>query len=883
MSPRSILDRLFHREELDRVMAEELQFHIAQRAADLCRSGMPAGEAERRAQLEFGATEQYKELCRETRPFNGLHTFFADLRFGVRMLRRSPGFSVLAVVCLTLGIGANASAFSWIEGTLLRPYPLVKHQDRLFVLAGTSRGTPGFNSMSWPDLLDFQRTCKLVEAVIAEKITGTTLSVGDHAERATGSMVSANYFDAMGIRPVLGRGFEAGEDIGRNAHPVVFISYGMWKERFGGDPGVIGRTQLFNSMPHTIVGIAPEGFYGTFVGYEWQFWVPLSMQERFESGGYKLEDRGAHWIEPFVRLKPGATREQAQQELSMVARRLEADFPGTNRGRGVKVLPLWQAPFNGSSVVLPTLKITAIVTFLVLLIACANVSNLLLVRALARRHEMSVRMAVGAGRARLIKQLVAEGLILAAVSLCGGMLVAHWCRNLLVLLIPIRTVKLHMAGYLDWRVVVGSAAVCLMATVFFAIIPAIQSSNVDISGMLKTESAGVIGGRSGSWLRSSLVLVQVALSFVLLVGAGLLVQSLERIRTADPGFSADGVLATYIPLFDAGYQEPRARTFEDQLIDRVRTLPGIESAAYTRIVPFSFQTYSTSPIAVDGYQPPPDEQPSIDYSEVSPGFLATLDIPLIAGRDFTRADDQNAPLVAVVNETMVAKYWRGADPIGKRVQVKGRWMQVVGVVKDAKYQSMSEAATPFFYVPLRQNFSTDVGLLVRTRQNADSIAPMLAKAVRGLDANLAPYRVMTLREVVNRKTSTQRVAGMLLGIFGCLALLLATIGLYGVMSYTVSQSRRELGLRVALGAAPAHLLRLVMSRGLMLTVIGSLIGLAGALATTRLLGYMLYKVSPRDPLSFAVAFVVIICASLAACLLPAWRATRTDPICALRE
>ncbi|MGI9103127.1 MAG: ADOP family duplicated permease [Terriglobales bacterium] len=883
MSLRALLDRLFRLDDLDRSLEEEFHAHIAERAADLQRSGVPPAEAERHAQLEFGSVENFKEQCRETRLFHGLHTFFSDLRFGLRMLRRSPGFSVLAILCLTLGIGANAAVFSWIEGTLLRPYPLVKDQGRLFVLAGTSRGTEGFQPSSLPDLLDFRRNCKLLEAVIAEKITGTTLSIGDRAERATGSMVSANYFDAMGIRPVLGRGFQPGEDVGRNAHPVVVISNGMWKDRFGGDPNVIGRTQLFNSMPHTIVGVAPEGFFGTFVGYEWQFWVPLSMQERFDSSGYMLEDRGARWIEPFIRLKPGVTREQAEQEISAVARRLEADFPATNRGRGVRLLPLWQAPFNGSSVLLPTLKITAVVTFLVLLIACANVSNLLLVRAFARRHEMSVRMAVGAGRARLLKQLMTEGLILATLSLCGGMLVAHWCRNLLVLVMPIRSVKLHIAGHLDWRVVVVSASVCLLSTVLFAVVPAIQSSNVDIAGTLKTDSVGVIGGKRGSWLRSSLVLVQVALSFVLLVGAGLLMQSLRRIHTADPGFNADGVLITYIGLFDAGYDVPRARTFEDQLMDRVQTLPGVESAAYARIIPFSFQTYSTTPVVVDGYQTPPDQQPTVEYSEISPGYFSTVGIPLIHGRDFTRADDPNAPLVAVVNETMATQYWRGADPIGKRIQVKGRWMQIVGVARNAQYHKMTETARPFFYVPLRQNFFTSVGLLLRTRQQPASLAPLLTKEIHVLDPAVSPFRVITLREVVNLQTSSQRIAGMLLGVFGGLALLLATIGLYGVMSYTVSQSTRELGLRVALGAAPGHLLRLVMSRGLMLTTIGVLIGLAAALATTRLLGYMLYRVSPRDPLSFGTALVVITLASLAACLLPAWRATRTDPIRALRD
>ncbi|HKD01838.1 MAG TPA: ABC transporter permease [Terriglobales bacterium] len=883
MSPRDLFDRLLHRDDLDRSLNEEIQFHIGQRAQDLEGSGMTPQEAERRARIEFGSAENYKEQCRESRRLNGLHTFLADIRFGLRMLRRSPGFSVLAILCLTLGIGANAAVLSWIEGTLLRPYPAVADQAHVLVLAGTARGTPGFDGMSWPDLLDIRRNCRLLDAVIAEKIVGTTLSIGDRAERATGSLVSANYFDAMGIRPVVGRGFQPGEDVGRNAHPVVVISYGMWRDRFRGDPKVIGKTQTFNGMPHTIVGVAPEGFYGTFVGYEWQFWVPLSMQERFEADGYTLEERGARWIEPFVRLKPGVTLAQAQQEVSSVARRLEADFPDTNRGRGVRLLPLWESPFNASTVVLPTLKITAVVTFLVLLIACANVSNLLLVRAFARRHEMSVRLAVGAGRTRLIKQLMTEGLLLSVISLVGGILVAQWCRNLLVLLIPNRGVKLHFAGQLDWRVVALSAAVCLLATLFFAVIPAIQSSNVDIAGTLKNESAGVIGGRHGAWLRSSLVLVQVALSFLLLVGAGLLLQSLSRIRTADPGFSADDVLATHVGLFDAGYEVPRARIFEDQFMDRVRALPGVESAAYSRVIPFTYQTYSSSPITVDGYQAPPDEQPAIEYSEVSPGYFATIGIPVIAGREFARSDDENAPPVAIVNESMAAQYWRGADPIGRRLEVKGRWMQVVGVAKNAKYSDMVEPLRPFFYVPLRQNFFTESGLLIRTRQNPASLAPLLAKEMHSLDPDLAPYGVITLREQLNLKRSTQRIAGILLAVFGGLALLLATVGLYGVMAYTVSQSTRELGLRVALGAAPVDLLRLLLSRGLWLTAAGVLVGAAAALAATRLLGYMLYKVSPRDPLSFACALLMITIASMAACLPPAWRATRTDPIRALRD
>ena len=883
MQLRVLLEPLFRRDRLDQSMDDEMRFHIEERAADLHRSGLPEDEAKRKAKIEFGGKETYKEECRDTRDFRWVHGFIADLRFGVRMLRRSPGFSILAILCLTVGIGANAAVFGWIEGTLFRPYPLVVHQERLFVLAGTARGVNGYDPTSWPDFLDFRRNCKLMDSFVAEHIVGTTLSIGDRAQHAVGSLVSANYFDALGIRPILGRGFRPGEDTGRNANPVVVISYQLWQERFHGDRSVIGKTQMMNSMPHTIVGVAPEGFYGTFVGYAWQFWVPASMQERFDSSGYQLEDRGARWIEGFVRLKPGVSVEQAQQEISAVAKRLQNDFPDTNRGRGIQLLRLWQSPFNASQSMLPTLKITALVVFFVLVIACANVSNLLLVRAFARRHELTVRMAVGAGRGRLIKQLLTESLLLACAALAGGILVAHWCRNLLVLLVPPRSGPIFMKGELDWRVLALSAGVCLISILLFGMVPALQTSKLDISGTLKCETVGVIGTRGKSKLRSALILLQVALSFVLLVGAGLLLESVQRIRNTSPGFSRDGVLITSINLLTAGYDPARAKNFLDELLNRVQGLAGVESAAYARVVPFSYIGYSSAPVAVDGYQTSPDEQPTADYDEISPAFFSTIGIPLVSGRDFTRADDENAPPVAIVNEAMAAQYWRGADPVGMRLQVKDRWMRVIGVAKTAKYQNMLETAKPFFYVPLRQNPSDQVGLLLRTRQDPSTMGPVLAREVHALDPDVAPYGVLTIREQLARQTLTQLVAGRFLAIFGGLALLLATIGLYGVMSYAVSQSTRELGLRVALGAAPSHLLRLVMSRGLVLIGLGIAVGLAAALATTRLFGYLLYGVSPHDPLSFGSALVIITIASMAACFLPAWRATRTDPLRALRD
>jgi predicted permease len=807
---------------------------------------------------------------------------FKDLLFGIRMLRRSPSVSLLALFCLTLGVGATTSVFSWIEGILLRPFPAVAHQDRLVAMAGTAVGTSRYEGVSWPDVQDLQRNCKLVEAFLVDRIFGTTLSVGDRAEHATGSVVSANYFDVLGLHPILGRGFEAAEDVGRNAHPVAVIAYDTWKERYGGDPAIIGKTQMLNGVRHTIVGVAPEGFYGTFVGYRFQFWVPTSMQETFDSGGYKLEDRGARWIEGFARLKPGVSREQAQAEVNALAGRLAAAYPATNRGRGIKLFPLWQTPFNNAGTLLPTLRITLAVACLVLLIACANVGNLLLVRSFARRHEMTVRLAVGAGRGRLLRQLLTEGLILSTLAAGCGLAVAYGCRNLLVLFFPPRTaVKVNLPAELDWRVLALSAGVCLLSTLLFGLVPAMQASKVDLASAMKSESGSVVGGRGRAWIRSSLVLVQVSLSFALLVGAGLLLKSLVGMQSVDPGFSTRA-LVTWVDMISAGYDQQRIKAFEDRLLDRVLALGGVESAAFTRVIPFSYQSLSSAPVAVEGYVPAPDEEPTVEYGEIGPAYLATMGIPLVAGREFRRADDETAPPVAVVNEAMAAHFWRDADPVGKRLQLKGRWLQIVGVAKSSKLQTLRETPKPFFYVPMRQT-ATGQGLVIRARLGPETIAPALARELHALDASLAPAEVITMRTRIDRMSWQQRAAVILLAIFGGLALVLAAVGLYGVMSYAVSQSTRELGLRMALGAEASHLLRLVMSQGLGLTAGGVALGAAAALALTRLMGNLLYKTSPHDPPIFGSALAVMVMVSVAACFLPALRAMRTDPGRALRE
>jgi macrolide transport system ATP-binding/permease protein len=875
---------LFSKNRRDAEMAEEIQAHLDLLTERNIAAGMSPNEARNAALRLFGGIEQTKEIAREQRVWRWADEFVQDIRYGVRMLRRTPGFSILAILCLTLGIGTNAAALSWIEGILIRPYPLVAHQDRMFALNCTTRGAEGFTGLSYPDFIDLERNSTLFESFIVDKITGTTLSNGDRAERAVGGMVSANYFDALGVRPILGRGFRPEEGTGRNAHPVAVISYMTWKNRYKGDPDIIGKTQLMNGVQHTIIGVAPEKFHGTFIGYSFNFWVPTSMQETFDNTGYKLEDRGARWIEGYAFLKPGVTRQQAQAELSAIAKRLENDYPETDRGHEVGLLPLWKTPFNAAGGISTTLGITAAVVFFVLLIACANVSNLLLARSLLRRHEMTMRLALGAGQRRLIKQLFTEGLLLSLIAALGGIAVAYWSRNALVLAFPpsVPGITIDYPGQMDWRVLLLSVAICIGSTMLFALMPAIQSSHVDLSGALKSEGGGVVGGSGRSRLRSALVLVQISLSFVLLAGTGLLLQSLQRMQNASPGFSTNNVIMSVVDLFSAGYKLDRAKIFHTQLLDRVRALPGVESAALTRVTPFSYNPPSSAPIEIDGYQPAPDEQPNAEYLQVSEDYLSTLGIPLVAGREFTRTDDENSPRVAIINETMAGKYWPGKDPIGQRLKVKDKWMQIVGVAKTVNYETKLEPPKSFFYVPVRQNFFVGNALLIRTRETPGAITNALAREVHALDPTLAPYAADRLQEQVDGRGYTQRLAATLLAIFGGMALFLAAIGLYGVMSYSVSQSTRELGVRMALGATVRDLLRLVLSRGLRLTIAGVAIGAAAAFLLTRLMGNLLYKVSPRDPIAFGAALIILIAVALVACFLPARRATRIDPVRALR-
>jgi len=672
-----------------------------------------------------------------------------DLHFGFRMLRRSPVFTSIAIICLALGVGANAAVLSWTKGIVDRPFPLVRDQDRLVAVAGTAKGLTRYDDMSWPDFMDLARSTTAFSAFFVSKITGATLTGGDRAERLVGQLVTANYFDVIGVRPILGRGFLAGEDVGRNAHPVTVISYRLWHDHFGGSATIIGSKINYNGVPHTVIGVTPDGFLGTFVGYAMQFWLPVSQQAVVDPSGYKLDDRSARWIEGFARLAPGVSLAGGQSQIDAAARRLEAEFPNDDRGRGVRILSLKENPFDNAKVLKPMLRVASIVAVLVLVIVCANIANLLLVRALARRSEVAVRRALGADPGRVVQQLLTEGLILATLGTLLGLILAYSSRNILGLFFAPRSgANLVFASDFNWGVVTTAMAIGLASTVVFALAPAVQATRVDLASALRSAAPAALSVGNRGPLRAGLVIVQVCVSVLLLIGAGLVVTSLQRLLAADPGFVTRNVTTTALNLFVAGYDTARAHRFQDQLPERLRMIGGVSSVALAGSLPFAPRPYDNGPIMVDGYEPSKDEQPTADYNRVTPDYFRTLGIPMISGRDFTSADADTSAPVAIVSRAFAQRYWPNTSALGRRLQSRGKWMQVVGVVGDIKYRSLMESPGTLFYVPLAQERSTAVSIFLRTAASnaAAGTGTRILSAIHSIDPTVSPFEILTMRE-----------------------------------------------------------------------------------------------------------------------------------------
>jgi predicted permease len=806
-----------------------------------------------------------------------------DIRYGWRLMVRKPAFALVAVLTLGLGIGANVTMFSWTRIILQRQIRGVRDGGQLVALNGTTRSRNDL-SVSYPDFLDLrERRPDSVEDLIAFTLAPMSLRTnGGEPQRTFGQLVSGNFFSALGVRPALGRGFLPEEDTAPNGHPVVVLSDSFWQRRFAGDPSIVGRTVMLNGVAYTVIGVAPPEFRGTEPYLNLDLWVPMAMQPSVTSGGNRLGVRGNSWLEVMVKLKPGATIARAQADFDVVARNLADTYPD-DKGRGLKLSELWRAPSSGGPAVIGVMVIQQSVACVVLLIACANVANLLLARAASRQRETAVRLTLGASRSRLVQQLLTESTLLALAGGLCGVVMSYWTKDLVRLFVPPAPLPIEMNPRLDLPVVVFALIMTGASVVVFGLVPALQGSMSSVGAALKESAGQLTASPRRARIRQTLVVAQVALSLMLLVSAGLFLRTLQNAQALDPGFSTRTGLLASIDLLPAGYDAPRGRAFFRDLLARVRELPGVEAASVATKVPLGFGGNSDMGARIDGYTPAPNEEISIYYNRVGSEYLKTMGITIVAGRDFTDLDTTDRPDVVIVNETVVRRYFSGRDPIGGRIRLGNRTLEVVGVARDGKYSSITEAPRSFMYMPVLQWYRADTVLHVKASVDPGTLVPRLHEVLRTLDSNVPLFDVRTIAEQLSIAVFTQRMVASLLGAFGALALLLATVGLYGVIAAVAAQRTPEIGMRMALGATRRDIVAMIVGQGLSLTLTGVAIGLIAALGATRLFKSLLVGVSATDAPSFAVTTILLVTVALAAAYLPARRAARIDPLQALRN
>jgi predicted permease len=805
-----------------------------------------------------------------------------DVRYGFRRLRTSPGFTLVAVMSLALGIGANTAIFSLVDTVLLRPLAVAR-PDRLVELYGTLHGGADYTIQSHLNFKDYRERNRTLSGLMAYRFAPMSLSHDGNNQRVWGYLVSGDYFDVLGVSPVMGRFFVPEEDRVPGERAVAVISYDCWRKRFNSDPSVVGRDVMLNGLKFNVVGVAPKGFVGTEVAYAPEMFVPLMMSPQIEPGSDWLNARRDDNLFVVGRLKDGVTREQAQADLQAITLQLAAEHPDEDAGRGLRLeSPGLFIPSIRNSVFGFTGVMVAVVA-LVLLLACVNLANLLLARATERRRELAVRLALGASRARIVRQLVTEGVMLALAGGAAGLLLAAWVNDLVTSIRLPTDIAIVFDLRIDWRVLAFTVAVSLLTGVVFSLLPAFQSSKPELVPALK--DAGTMGGFRRSRLRNVLVVLQVALSLVLLAGAGLIVRGLQSAQRMRPGFNPANAVALSFDVGLQGYDEGRGREFQRQVLERARATTGVRSAALVYNLPLSLN-YNNSTIYVEGQAPSSSSDlPLAIPNYVTPDYFRTMEIPL-RGRDFTEQDSKPESRVAVVNETFARKFFGTEDAIGRRFNFggpSGPFWTVISVAADGKYESLGEDPKPAFFRPLLRDYNTSVTLVARSSGgDPQSLIATLRREVQQLDPALPLYEVKTLEEHMAVPLFPARAAAIMLGSFGALALLLAAVGIYGVMSYAVAGRTREIGVRMALGAARRDVLTLIVRQGMTLALVGLGIGLVASLAAARLLTGLLYGVSPGDPLTFAAVVLLLSLVALVACYVPARRATKVDPMVALR-
>ncbi len=812
-----------------------------------------------------------------------------DLRYGVRMLVKSPGFSLVAILSLALGIGANTAIFSLVDAVLLRPLP-VADVASLVSISTTDQRNPGNLPLSHLNFKDLRTGNAAFTDMAAFTFSQVNYSAQTGSEQIPAQVVSGNYFSVLGTQPALGRAFLPDEDV--KATPVAVVSHGFWERSLGSDPSIVGRTIILNRTPFTVIGVAPENFSGTLLGGGPSVWVPMSMHGVVQPGFDWYETRRGLFLFGVARLKPGVTVDQARSNLQALFANLEKAFPVDNKGRSATVVPLLDARLNpngrGPNLVVRLSIVLMMVVGAVLLIACINIANLLLARAAKRRREVAIRLALGANRGHLVRQLLTESLILSVIGAVAGLILANWTLDAIVAAKLPLPFPVDDALGVDGRVLAFTAALAIVTGIVFGLAPAVQASRADVVPVLKNELVPSAGGPRGALsflsFRQVLVIAQVAISLVALVAAGLFLRDLQHAQQIDPGFETRGVLVVNFNLGREGYTTQRGQVFYEQIAERAAALPGVKGAAIAQAPPLAGGFLRS--VFPEGSDTTTKDRILVQVNTVGLGYFSTIGIPLVRGRDFTRGDTADAPKVVVINQTMAQQFWKNDDPIGKRFKFFGDddYTTVIGVAKDSKYNALAEDPQPFIYQPLAQNYTPAAALHVRAATaDAAGLAAIVRREVQQIDPTLSLFDVRTLEEQVGLSMQPQKMNVVLLAVFGTLALLLAAIGLYGVASYSVSQRTREIGVRMALGAQRSTVLGLVLGHAMILVAAGLILGIAVAYPVVGLMQALVVGVNPRDPATFVATGAGLATVALIASYLPALRATRIDPLIALRS